>query len=171
MKTGRYAVISGLFREPIKRVLRTGGLGLLLVFLSACIGLSKAPEINLAGVDLIGLGLFEQRFVLKLAIRNPNDLALSIKTLNFDIELDGHHFAKGASEKPLTVASRGEAVLEVMSVSHLSTILDLMRDARQNGRTRVAFRIYGRAEIDGIGRIPFERTGEIPLPGVGLLKN
>jgi LEA14-like dessication related protein len=145
-------------------------LAALFVFgFSACSGLSKAPEISLAGIDLLGFGLVEQRFVLRLAIRNPNDVELSVKDLSFELELDGNHFAKGSSETPLLVPQHGEAVLEVVSVSRLASVLKLMRDARKEGRERLVFRMYGSAEVAGLGRLPFERKGEIPVLRLGKL--
>jgi len=162
-------VINGKSRQFIKGLWFSALAGLFLLFLASCSGLSKAPEISLAGVDLVGFGLIEQRFVLRLAIRNPNDVDLSVAGLNFELELDGKHFAKGASEKSLVIEKHGEAVLEVMSVSRLANVLKLMGEARKEGREKLAFRIYGSAEIDGVGRIPFERMGEIPVLRLGKL--
>ncbi|MBV5342557.1 LEA type 2 family protein, partial [bacterium] len=83
------------------------------------------------------------------------DVDLSVSALNFELQLDANHFAKGASEKPLVIARHGEAVLEVISVSRLADVLKLMREARRDGRERLVFRIYGSAEVDGVGRLPF----------------
>jgi LEA14-like dessication related protein len=135
---------------------------LLLIQLAACSGLGKKPEISLAGIEFVGLGLVEQRFLLKLSIDNPNAVDLSIKALRYDLELNGSHFAQGASEQTLVVPSHGKAVLEVASVSRLSTVLRQMREAQREGRERVAFRLYGQAEVAGLGSLAFERRGEIP---------
>jgi LEA14-like dessication related protein len=135
---------------------------LLLIQLAACTGLTKKPEISLDGIELVGLGLVEQRFVLKLSIDNPNAVDLSIKALRYDLELNGSHFAQGASEQALVVPGHGKAVLEVMSVSRLATVLRQMREARREGREQVAFRLYGQAEVAGLGSLAFERRGEIP---------
>jgi len=171
MKTWFCSGLSGRCCRCFERGLLSGLVGLLLVSLFACSGLSKPPEISLAGVELVGFGLVEQRFVLSLAIRNPNDVDLSVSALNFELELDAKPFAKGASEKPLVVTRHGEAVLEVISVSRLTNVLKLMSDARKEGRERLAFRIYGSAEVDGVGRLPFERTGEIPVLRVGKFRS
>lgn len=134
-----------------------------VALLSGCSGLSKKPEISLAGVDLVGLGLAEQRFVLKLRINNPNEVDLLVKALDFDLELEGQHFARGVSEQPVSVPRRGEAILEVKVVSRLSTVLKPLREARKDGRSQVAYRMYGNVELDGMRRYPFERKGDISL--------
>ena len=153
--------------QIMKRCLASCLAGLLVLYISSCSGLSKKPEITLAGIDFVGLGLLEQRFVLKLAIRNPNEVDLPVNALNFDVELNGRHFASGASERPLIVPRRGESVLEVMTVSRLGNVLKQMREAQKGGRDRMAFRIYGNAEVEGFGRLPFERMGEIPVVSFG----
>jgi LEA14-like dessication related protein len=167
MKTWFRVVKSVEACQILKRCLASCLAGLLVIYLSSCGGLSKKPEITLAGIDFVGLGLIEQRFVLKLAIRNPNEVDLPVNALDFDVELNGSHFARGASERPLVVPRRGESVLEVMTVSRLGNGLKQMREAQKEGRDRMAFRIYGNAEVEGFGRLPFERMGEIPVVSFG----
>lgn len=133
-----------------------------LLGLSACSGLSKKPEISLAGVELVGIGRVEQRFVLRLNVRNPNAVDLSLKALDFEVELDGKHFARGSAAKPMVIPSQGEAVLEVQAASNLAAVVQQLRSARKNGREKVSYRIFGTAEVEGLGRLPFERRGELP---------
>ena len=136
----------------------------LAVLLVGCSGRLQKPEVSLAGVDLVGFGLLEQRFVLKVRIRNPNDVELPINALSFEVELDGRHFARGVSEKPVVVPRQGESVLDVNAASRLGAVLKPLRDAQKEGRDRINYRVYGDIELEGRGRYPFERTGEVPLP-------
>ena len=131
-------------------------------------GLQK-PDISLVGVELVGLNLLEQRFILQLRIKNPNDRALSINALNFDIELNGQHFAKAVSESPVQVPKQGDAVLEIKAVSRLIAVLKQLRDAQKDGRSSVAYRLFGNVLLDGAGSLPFERAGEMPLPALEKL--
>ena len=167
MKTWFRIVKSVRIRQLLKRGLISCLAVLLVLQLASCGGLSKKPGITLAGIELVGLGLVEQRFVLKLAIRNPNDVDLPVNALNFDVELNGTPFAQGASVRPLVVPRRGESVLEVKAVSRLDNVLWQMREAQKGSRDRVTFRIYGKAEVEGLGLIPFERTGDIPAMRFG----
>ena len=136
---------------------------LVLALLVGCSGLSKKPEISLAGIDLVGLGLLEQRFVLKLRILNPNDADLSVNALRFDVEIEGRHFARGVSESALVVPPLGESVLEIATVSRLGDILKPLLDVQKTGRDQVDYRVYGSAEVCGLGRLPFERFGAVPF--------
>ena len=102
--------------------------------LAGCAPRLQKPEISLAGIDLVGLGLFEQRFVLKLRIRNPNDVDLPVNALNFDVEFNARHFARGVSDKPVIIPRQGETILEVKTVSRLGDVLKPLRDAQKSGR-------------------------------------
>lgn len=141
--------------------------GLLLVFLAACAASLKRPEIGLAGIELVGFGRVEQRFLLKLNIRNPNAVDIQLNTLDFDLELSGTPFAKGVAEKAALIPQGGESVLEVMTVSRLAQVLTVLRELQKQGQERVPYRIVGYAEVEGFGRLPFERRGEIAVSALG----
>ena len=136
---------------------------LLMALLAACSGLSRKPEISLAGIELVGLGLVEQRFVLKLRIRNPNDIDLPVNALGFDVDVGGRHFAQGASDKPVVVPRQGDSILDVKVASSLGNVLKPLRDAQKAGKGGIDYRIYGRVELEGFGSLPFDRAAELPL--------
>lgn len=146
----------------MKRVLLL--LGALL--LTACAGpggLMQKPEVSLVGVDLLGLGLAEQRFVLSLRVRNPNDADLAISALDFTVELNGLPFAKGAAANAVTVPGRGEAQVQVQASSQLGNVLKQLRELQKRGSERSDYRIVGQVGLAGFGTLPFERRGDMPL--------
>jgi len=136
-------------------------LAIVVALLAGCAGQLQKPEISLAGVELVGIGLVEQRLLLKLRISNPNDVDLPIKALSFDLDLDGQPFAKGASEQPVIVARHAESQLDVKVVSRLGDVLQQLRVARKNGK--LGYRVHGYVELEGSGSIAFDRSGEVPL--------
>lgn len=141
------------------------------IFLTACAGLSglaQKPEVSVAGLKLVQLGLFEQRFALQLRVQNPNDVELPISGLSFAIELNGQPFLTGLSEKAVTVPRFGEAVLEVTASGSLGNALKQLRELQKAGRERVDYRIVGRASLTGVGSVPFERRGDLPIPVIDL---
>lgn len=143
--------------------MRRGGVLLLASCLAACSGLSQKPEISLVGIELVGWGLFEQRFKLQLEVHNPNASSLSVEALDFEIELNGEHFARGASTAALVVPAQGQAMLDLPTTTRLDTLVRQLKALQQAGRSTAEYRIVGNATLATIGRVPFERKGEIAL--------
>ena len=139
----------------------------LLTSCAALSGLSHKPEVTLIGLNLVQLGVFEQRFALKLRIQNPNDVELRITGLAFDVEVNEQPFVKGLSDKAVTVPRFGEAVLEVMASGTLAKALNQLRELQKGGRERIDYRVVGRLSVSGIGSVPFERSGDLPLSAPG----
>jgi len=143
----------------------------LVILLAGCAGLSglsQKPEISLAGLELAEFKLFEQRFKMKLRIQNPNDADLRINGLTFDVDLGGQPFAKGLSERAVTVPRLGEAILDVQATSNLGSVLKQLRELKKRGRDRVDYRLSGRVDVDGYGSIPFDRRGDVQMPALDL---
>ena len=145
-------------------VRRAVSLAIVVALLGGCAAPLQKPEVSLAGVELVGVGLVEQRLLLKLKISNPNDVDLPVKSLSFDLDLDGQPFAKGASEQPVTIARHAEAQLDVKVVSRLGDVIKQLKAARQNGK--LGYRIHGRVEFNGSAgptSVTFDRLGEVSL--------
>ena len=139
-------------------------LAIVAALLGGCAAPLQKPEVSVAGVELLGIGLVEQRLLLKLNVSNPNDVDLPVKALSFDLDLDGQPFAKGASEQPVTIARHAEAQLDVKVVSRLGDVIRQLKAARQNGK--LGYRIHGRVELVGLPgptSAAFDRTGELSL--------
>lgn len=163
-----YSILKTFFNAAsLKSGLLSGLLAALVLQLTACAVPLKRPEIGLSSIELVGIGRLEQRFVLKLTIRNPNDVDIPLNALDFDLEINGTLFAHGASQKAVLVPRQGEAPLEVITVSRLAQVLAVWRDSQKQGSERLAYRMLGSVEVEGFGRIPFERRGELPVSAFG----
>ena len=146
--------------------LRTLVLMIVLGAMAACSSMSRKPEVSLAGVELSGIGLVDQRFVIKLNVHNPNDIDLSLKALDFNVELDGKRFAHGVAAKPMIVPRQSDAVLEIQAVGSLVVLLQQLRELRKAGRETIPYRIFGVADADVVGALSFDRRGEVAFPSL-----
>lgn len=127
-------------------------------------GVRQRPDISVAGLELVELGMFEQRYMLKLRIQNPNDVELPVDGMAFSVELNGQNFARGVSDQAVTVPRMGEAVIEVHAVSTLGKVWKQLRELQKGTRDRMDYRLSGRILLQGLGSIPFEQSGEVALP-------
>lgn len=134
--------------------------------LAACLGPRQAPEVSLAGIDIESLGLIEQRYLLRLRVRNPNDMDIPLTGLAFDLDLAGQPFGKGLSNQAVTIPRLGEAVVEVHLTSNLGQFLKQFRDGGRPNREGVDYRVRGQALVSGYGSFPFDSKGVIPFPRI-----
>ena len=130
------------------------------------------PEVRLADLRPVGVGLIEQRFELSLRLVNRNDFALDIDGLTVDLELNGQPFASGVSNRSLTIPRLGQVVTAVEVSTSLLEVLQSLLDVADSGR--LSYRISGVAYMTGFAgfggeTVPYEHQGTLALPDIGGL--
>jgi LEA14-like dessication related protein len=136
----------------------------LALFLCACAARMEKPTVTLADLDIESVGLFEQQFLLKLRVKNPNDVDIPVEGLNFDVELNGKPFASGVSNQAVTIPRLGEAVLPVRATSNLAAFLRQWKDPESLGRPGLDYRVRGNLRVSGYGALPFDHRGQVAVP-------
>lgn len=145
-------------------------LSLLLAFgvMGGCAGLTKRPEppeVSLANMSILNAGLFEQRYRLQLRLQNPNDFALPIKGMKYQVYVNDKVFARGVSSDPVTIPAFSEAVIDVEGISNLSSLVDQLFELGSGGKEKIQYRLSGSARLANQPlSIPFEYQGEFKLP-------
>jgi LEA14-like dessication related protein len=142
----------------------------LLTFLTAfilgsCAGIKvQPPYVTIAGIQILEAGLFEQRFTCKLRIQNPNDFEIHVTGVSFEVEINGQPFAKGVSNKSVTVPRLSEELAEVTAVSTLSSILRQIRELGKGEGKALSYRLKGQLATDSLGWLNFDESGTLEAP-------
>ncbi len=138
---------------------------LALLLLAGCAGALKRPEppiVTVADIRMGESGLMEQRFLVTLRLQNPNDFALPLRGLRYDLKLNGQDFARGVSPAAVTVPPYGEQTLQVTVTSNLLSLFRQLKSLSGGGPLR-----YSLAGSIGVAnrhlRLPFRHSGEISL--------
>lgn len=119
---------------------------------------AEPPEVVLLSMVPVDVSLMEQRLAVTLRVRNPNNTAMSIDGMRFAIDINGKTFAKGTSDKTVTVPRLGET--EVAGVAHVSTT-DLMRQMLGVPDAKgVEYRLSGSLFLAHGGRAAFDQSGD-----------
>ncbi|MDR4497165.1 MAG: LEA type 2 family protein [Candidatus Scalindua sp.] len=146
---------------------------LAVFFVSVCAGcaatgrISESPYISLSNIELVSMGVFEQRYRIMLRIKNPNDISIPIKGMSYTIFLNGKEFANGVSNKPVIIPEYGEEVIEIEATSDLTGILNQLQELISGGIEKVSYRLAGRAKLSNrIRRLSYEYKGELDLQPV-----
>ncbi len=146
--------------------LRLISLPLALILFGGCAGVpaySDPPRVSLTDLKPLGMTLFEQRYLLRLRIQNPNPAELPIRGMNYEVYLNGEKFAYGVSSQAVTVPAFGEKVVEVEVIS---TLLDIVEQIRgwKPGQQKLTWRISGGLKIENLpGSVPFDYEGQLDL--------
>lgn len=140
----------------------------LLLVLTACSYLptrTNSPRVTLIGLSLVSMDLLEQRYQVRLRMKNPNAFALQVRGMDFHLELNGKTFADGVSNQTLDVPAYGESVLALEVSSGLLQVFRQLQALEDSAVSGVAYRIKGNVAIGDFGqRLPFDYTGEIAPP-------
>lgn len=145
---------------PVLRLLAL----LLTLALTACAGLTQRETVRVAvaGIEpLPGEGL-ELRFLVKLRVQNPNDVALSFNGAFIEFDVRGQPFASGVSDASASVPRYGEAVLAVpVTVSALQAVRQAIGALGRSDTGRLDYLLKGKLAGPGFADMRFETRGEL----------
>lgn len=124
----------------------------------------KAPRLALIAVAMTSADIFNQQFLVRMNVENPNDRELPIKGLDYKLFLEGDGFARGSLNKPFVVPANGEIDFDItVRTNFVSGVGRLL--SRLNGRTQVNYSVEGTllTDIRFLKKIPFNETGSVNL--------
>ncbi|MBL8532686.1 MAG: LEA type 2 family protein [Betaproteobacteria bacterium] len=133
---------------------------------SALPGGREPVSVTVSDLRLGAAGVLEQQYFVTLRVQNPNDREIRLKGVVFDLELNGKSFAKGTGPADVTVPRFGSEVIEVETVSTLTSVLRQLGGVTDtSGPLRsFSYRIRGRLHQAGVGGpIAFDEKGELNL--------
>lgn len=149
----------------IKRIVKYVMAWTLLATLSGCAGLTEKPQsprVSLSNINILELGIFEQRYGLSLRIQNPNSFALPLAGMSYQLYINDESFAQGVSNDHVTIPAFGEEMVEVNVVSNLGQLAKQLTDIGSQPRPLLQYRLDGQVKLDNFVRsIPFSYAGEV----------
>lgn len=153
---------------PFRRRLGQVGLGLALALtVSGCTSLYRyadPPRVTLAGIRILDLTLFEQRYLLALRVQNPNSIELPIEGMSYTLNVNGMELARGVSNQKTTIPAFGEQVLQISVVASTISALNQLRHWQQSPPKDLAYQLKGKIQLADVAvSLPFEYSGKISL--------
>jgi LEA14-like dessication related protein len=140
---------------------------LFLMGLTACStvpGKPESPRVNLVGLQLVSVELFEQRYQVRLRMKNPNAFELPIRGIDFRLDINGQAFADGVSNQSVNVPAYGEQVIALEVSSSLIQVFRQLQSLENSQSPGFEYRIDGNVAIGDYGqRLPFDYSGELQL--------
>ena len=155
----------------MKRFFASAALGALVLCLTACSMLGpkiEVPQLTLVRVAMQSADIYNQQFLVRMHVENPNDRELPIRGIDYELFLEGDSFAEGVSNKPFVVPAKGETEFDmIVRTNFVSGVARLM--SRLNGRQQVQYVIEGKVltDISMAKKIPFQESGTV---SIGIMK-
>ena len=125
----------------------------------------ETPHLSVVGVELQKSDLWQQRLKVRMRVQNPNDRALPIKGLTYQLDVAGQEFARGVSGASFVVPALGEAEFDMNVTANMATALFKLLGRGERIGDSVDYRIRGKVSLsEGFLRsIPFEQSGSFKL--------
>lgn len=133
-----------------------------------CAGLGKPlepPRIALANIQPQELKGFETVFEIHIRVFNTNDIALEVKGIDCDLEINGENFATGISKTNVKIPAYGTEIVPVVlysSVIHMFKGIYGLQRAEE-----LSYRLEGKLRLAGGGygpsTLPFQTEGKVSL--------
>jgi len=129
------------------------GLVVVMLAVSGCAStmqnLVQSPVVELRAVQVVGLGLNSQTFLLSFDISNPNGFALPVRSVRYSLKLDGRQFASGETPSEFSVPANGDGRFAIsVDLNLLQTAPQLLSVVRQSARDDVSYELDGRLALD-----------------------
>lgn len=143
---------------------------LLAMTLSGCAGMLqnsvKSPTVTLNAVEVVGLALTGQTFMLTFDVSNPNSFSLPISGVNYGVKLDGQEFASGRTASKFSVPANGDAQFAIsVDLNLLQTAPMLLALVRRSSNEDVPYELNGELAVDLplVPTVPYRGSGSIRL--------
>ena len=141
---------------------------LVLLVAGCALATATPPEVEVAAVELRGLGLLDQTLGVTLCVSNPNDTELSFRRVTVALEVAGTPLAASVSDAPARLPPRSSVLVPFTVTTTVRNLGPQVLDVVRSGG--VEYRLRGGVQLDGILAItlPFNRAGRLDLFGAGV---
>ena len=143
----------------------------ILVILAGCAALNpslKHPDVKLAGLRLLpAQGIFQRQLAIDLTVMNPNRQDLSVRSINYTVEIEGIKLLSGATDQVPTLKGMQETPVTLEASADIIQIVRLLGHFSNNGAgDKVNYNFS--AVIDFSAWLPsmhVDKKGAVPLRG------
>ena len=126
----------------------------------------ETPRLSIVDVQVVSTALWEQRLKVSLRVQNPNDVALSVKGIEYTLDIAGERFASGASDASFVVPALGEAQFDTSLTTNMAgAVLKLIGRGPNTLADGVDYRLAGKISLSAgwVRSVPFDEHGTFKL--------
>jgi len=131
----------------------------------ASIASLQAPEVQVTSLQMLDPepGSLEQRFAIGLRLINPNNRAIAVEGLDFELDLNNLRLARGVTSSAFDLPRLGEAETVVVVTTSLFDVLRQAMDLAGRRDATMDYRLRGRLHLGSgfVRTLPFDHQGKL----------
>jgi LEA14-like dessication related protein len=118
----------------------------------------EKPTLSVVTVQLTKGDLWHQELKVRMRVQNPNDRALPVKGISYELAVNGQDFAHGLSGDSFVVPPLGEAEFDMSVSANLASTL--IKVLGQSGDT-LEYQLTGKISLSAglLRSVPFNEHG------------
>ena len=99
----------------------------IILMLSACVTIKpiQEPEVSFSGLSVSSFTFDKQELRLKFDVRNPNDQAIVIKSMEYTVMVADTRLADGEHEQTIRLLANESQTVEIDVTTYLNDVLPL----------------------------------------------
>ena len=153
-------------KHPFRAML----IALIIAVLWGCAAPGKrleTPQVLLADISVLKIGLMEQVLKVELRLVNTNDVPLRIKGIDCSLMLNDRKLASGVSDQTTNIPALGTATVAISLYTSLPEVMKGFFSLKE--KEDLHYKVSGRLHAEGgflmPSLIPFSAEGTLSAPG------
>ena len=124
------------------------------------------PRVSLANIRIQEVTGLETAFEIQMRVFNANDVALEVKGIKAELDINGQPFATGVSNTPVEIPSYGS---ELVTVILYSSVIKMFKSVYGLTESQeLSYHLKGRIRVSAgssmlPSTLPFRSTGQVTL--------
>jgi LEA14-like dessication related protein len=149
--------------------MRAASVLLVMLGISSCASTPdklQPPRLTVVSASMTSADVFSQQFRVRIHVANPNTVALPVKSIHYELFLEGDDFADGDSDAPFSVPANGEQEFDLTVRTHfVSSIGRLLSRLSGSNRAVVQYTFSGHVVVDKMfsPKLNFAESGAVDL--------
>ena len=123
--------------------------------------LIQKPTVELVGMSLRDMSLFDGTMVFKFKVTNPNPMGATLSNLSYNLKIDNNEFIKGVQDKGIRLPAGGWEIVELPLTVNYLEFFDSVTEFINNDE--IPYDLSGSFGIMGFN-IPYHTKGKLSIP-------
>jgi LEA14-like dessication related protein len=137
----------------------------LVLLVSCAVIRPSAPEINLASIKVTDLTLTNAELVAGFKVYNPNDTAITIKEVDYELTMGGVRVSRGRSIESVRIGALETGQVDMRLSSNYLDIIKVLSKVQNSGDMDFVLEGEVRYGVFGFSNLTykFKKKGAIPI--------